>query len=63
MTGDFRQVPLGALAGRVRLKAELPHNSQTPAESELGEHVVFHAQDDSVRQQAQHLRVRKRVAD
>jgi hypothetical protein len=34
-----------------------------PAESKLREHVVFHVQSDYVRLQAQHFRVRKRVAD
>jgi hypothetical protein len=36
MTGDLRQIPLGALTVSVRLRAELAPTAQTPAESELG---------------------------
>jgi hypothetical protein len=38
-------------------------NSQFSAERELREHVVFHVQNDYAREQAEHLGVRKRVAD
>jgi len=36
---------------------------QMPAERDLREHAVFHVPNDYVTQQAQYLKVRKRVAD
>jgi hypothetical protein len=35
MTGDLRQVSLGALTVRVQLRAELAHNSQISVERQL----------------------------
>jgi len=64
MTGDLGQVSLGVLTVSVQLRAELaPQLHNTPAESALREHVVFHVPNDYVRLQAQRFRVRKRVAD
>jgi len=63
MTGDLRQVPLGARTVSVQLRAELARTAQTPAEWELGEHVVRHPRDDYVRQHAHRFKMWKRVAD
>jgi hypothetical protein len=60
MTGDLRQVPLGALTVSVQLTAELAHNFANSCWVKV--HVVFHVSNDYVRLQAQHFRVRKRVA-
>jgi len=57
MTGDLRQVPLGALTVHVRLRAELAPTAQTPAEWELGEHVVRYFRNDYVRQHAQRFKM------
>jgi len=60
MTGDLRHVPLGALAVESRNWLTTP---QIPTERQLRKQVVFHVHDDYVTQQAQYLKVRRRVAD
>jgi len=62
MTGDLRQVPLGALTVSVQLTAEVAHNFTQSLLSETC-NVGFHVHNDYVRLQAQHFRVRKRVVN
>jgi hypothetical protein len=63
MTGDLRQVLPGALTFGVQLGQNWLTTLQMPAERDLREHAVFHVPNDYVTQQAQYLKVRKRVAD
>jgi len=63
MTGDLRQVALGALTVSVQWRAELAHNSTHSCRARTEGQVVFHLHNDYVTQQAQHFRVRKQVAD
>ena len=59
MSGDLRQVPLGALTVNVQLLS----TSQIPAERQLKKHVVFHVHKNYVKQQAQYFRFRTGLAD